>query len=342
MDTTKDRGPKPARDNHYVPQSVLRRWSRDGDELFARRLLVSHSSVPEWQRVAVRGIGYQRDLYTSLTGSPDDFERWIAREYEVPATNAVDKVVADTRLSREDWHALARFFALQDLRTPSSFISNMKRWDREMQSFLEESTAAALREWTASNGAPTRTPDPSNHFSDTFKITVQRPSHPGGQTFIRTEITLGRKFWLDSIRHLLGGVAETLCEHQWSIAVAADGVEWPLTDHPALKLNYRSPADYDFGGGWGTRNTDLFMPLSPRHLLFTEVGRDAGRRVVLSRSESSAFRSFLVERAHRWVFATEPMDWIATVRPRLVDAEAFRQESEQWQRWHAEQSRADQ
>jgi hypothetical protein len=55
-----------SRESHYVPQATLRRWSEDGVNVHAYRLLVSHQNVPEWQPHALRGLTKQRDLYTIL------------------------------------------------------------------------------------------------------------------------------------------------------------------------------------------------------------------------------------------------------------------------------------
>ncbi|MEX2446483.1 MAG: DUF4238 domain-containing protein [Dehalococcoidia bacterium] len=331
-----------AHDNHYVPRTLLRRWAPDGSTLSARRLLVSHPSVPEWQRMKIRGLAYQRDLYTSVMSGDevDEFERWAA-EFETPASAAIDKVVSGTRLKREDWHDLARFLAFQDLRTPASFIAQMQRWEREMPSLLDSTMKSAIRELEqaqADGRLPQRDPKPSD-FTEFFETSIERSTVEDDPAVVRTTVTLGRGFWLASIRHALGGVARVLTEHQWSIAEPADGGEWPVTDHPVLKLNYRSPTEYDFGGGWGIRNTNLMMPLSPRHLLFVQVGKDSGRRLTFTHGQTAQLRRLLVERAHRWIFATQPLDWVVRVRPRVVDRDAFDHEEAIWAKWHEQQSR---
>ena len=292
------------------------------------------------------GLAYQRDLYTSsLPGEEaDEFEHWISRDFERPASDAIDKVVNGTRLKREDWHSLAKFFALQDVRTPASFFAQMERWDRDMPALLESTVKEALQEWQErrhESRVLVHDSAPENHFAGLFDIAIERPKVAEGQAFVRTNITLGRRLWLASMRHILTGVARILCEHQWSIAEPADGVEWPLTDHPALKLNYRGPTDYDFGGGWGVRKTNLLMPLSPRHLLFVEIGNDSGRKLTLTLDQTRRLRRLLIERAHRWVFATRPLDSIVQARPRVVSRDAFEREAERWQRWHDDQLQAE-
>jgi len=41
------------------------------------------------------------------------------------------------------------------------------------------------------------------------------------------------------------------------------------------------------------------------------------------------------------IFAVEPDSEIPVLRPRIVDAESFRAEIDQWRRWHTEQTAAE-
>ena len=112
------------RDSHYVPQATLRRWSEDGVNVHAYRLLVSHQNVPEWQPHSLRGLTKQRDLYTTFEGDHegDDFEKFITREIEEPGQAAIEKLVANAKMKPTDWHSIARFVAAQQMRTPLFFI----------------------------------------------------------------------------------------------------------------------------------------------------------------------------------------------------------------------------
>jgi len=299
--------------------------------LFAYRLLVSNPRVPEWQPKYIRGLARQRDLYTVSSGNKelDDFERWISTEFEQPANVAVYKLEDGKRLKREDWHSIARFLAVQDVRTPRSFIESMRRWEQEMPNVLETTMREAVKEFESANkdGTVLKQNREHNEFSGLIKVDMERsPSPDSNQTIVQAEISMGRRWWIASMRHLLNGVAEKLCDHQWSIAEPAGNTEWPLTDHPVLKLNYYGPGKYDFGGGWGRRGSEIMMPLTPRHLLFVHVGTDAGRKMTFTREQTMFLQELLVERAYRWVFATEPLEWVRRIRPRKVDAEAFADE----------------
>jgi len=335
-----------ARDSHYVPQSLLRRWSLDGSYLYAYRVLVSRPNVPDWRRVAIRGLARHRDLYTVFEGNQelDEFERWLSTQFEQPGDAAIDKLLQGKRLGREDWHSLARLLAAQDLRTPLTFLELMDRWQRDLPDILKRTLQVSLEKLTAAKrmGAPlVASPVPTNEFTQLLKVSIEPPDGPEGQRAIRAEVVAGRRLWIAAMRHLLTGVAVALCGHQWSIVEPGDDEEWPLTDHPVLKLNYYGSGRYDFRGGWGKRGTEIMMPLSPRRLLFVHVGKDAGKAVEFTPEQTWLVRRLLCERAHRWIFATRPKEWVSKAHPRIVDAEAFAIEARAWERWHRDQMQSE-
>lgn len=336
------------RDNHFVPQALLRRWSTDGTNLHAYRLLVPDARVPEWEQKAIRGLAYQRDLYTLVADDKevDDFERWIHTEFEQPAELVIPRVLADEKLTRGDWHTLVRFLAAQDVRTPRSFIESNERWQRTMSDFMNDQLRKGVEAFKAMKrtGKAPAQPAERNEFSELFRVSVEHPEDKSlKEANVVATLTTGRQFWVAQMRHVLrmGRPMEALLRHQWSIAQPASDEEWPLTDHPVVKLNYYGSGKYDFRGGWGKRGTEIMMPLSPRHLLYTHVGRNDGRRVQLSMELTKIVQRLLVERAHRWVFATKPFDWITALRPRKVDPNQFSAEAQAWQEWHPDQSRSE-
>ena len=91
-------------ENHFVPQSYLRRWSLDGNKVWVRRLLVSHPNVPQWKLHWIASIAKAQNLYTraSRSGETDDVERWLNDEFESPAQEAIAKAISDDRMSELD------------------------------------------------------------------------------------------------------------------------------------------------------------------------------------------------------------------------------------------------
>ena len=190
-----------ARDNHYVPQALLRRWSSDGKTVSAYRLLVPSPPVPLWVSKPIRGLAYHRDLYTDSAGGGDSdtVESWLTTHIEQPGNDAIEKVISGKRLSREDWHALARYIAAQDLRTPQSFMEKMSQWEEHVREILNE-VPAFLREFEEAKrqGTALKSDPRTNELPDLpIKIHIERSADSeAAQATLGVEVTLGRRLWL--------------------------------------------------------------------------------------------------------------------------------------------------
>jgi hypothetical protein len=291
----------------------------------------------------IRGIAFQRDLYTRVDrqgNESDDFEQWIADEIESPALAAIGRAINDRRLSPEDWRHIALFFAAQDLRTPSNFLECMDRWREDLPGLIQKTLSESverIRQATREGvHFPSRSVPPDSEASAGVEVAIQREKN--GSSRIYASVTAGRAMWVEDMRRLLGGIAKRLENHKWSIARPAPGLQWITSDHPALKLNYNGADDYDFGGGWGSRGTELILPISPRHLLYTQIGSKAEPRFTFSAEKTWELQRLLAERAHRWIFSRAPLRDVARFHPRVVDAAAFEAEERAWQKWHGDQS----
>lgn len=83
------------------------------------------------------------------------------------------------------------------------------------------------------------------------------------------------------------------------------------------------------------------MPLSPRHLLFTEVGKDIPNRMTFSSDQTKQIQGYIAERALRWIFGRDRLVLVKNLRPRHVDQDIFKRESDQWSKWHEQQIKAE-
>jgi len=332
-----------SRDHHYVSQAYLRNWSDDGDHIYAYRTLVSHENVRKWNLRSIRGIAYHRDLYTTVDAAGDeydDFERWLAAKFEQPAVETIERVISGRRLSPEDWHQLALFFAAQDVRTPASFLECMDRWADDLPELLKKTLSEAVRriKEISLKGDQPATPPEASPLDYPVNVAVEiQSSSDEDVALIHAQVTAGRRLWIQSMRHLLSGTANKLRRHRWSIAKPAGNLEWITSDHPALKLNYHSKGKYDFKGGWGSPGTELILPISPNHLLYTQVDRKAQPRFTFSEEKTREMQKLLAGRAHRWILARKAMKHIAQFRPRIIDASVFEAEQEAWRSWHEDQ-----
>lgn len=328
--------------NHYVPKLYLGQWAQDGS-VPTYRVLVPNENYPEWINQPLKGIAYREHLYTYVTGDieSDEFERWFDREFEAPAQEAIQLVLCEQQLKPEHWRRLVRFAIAQDVRTPASLKEFIQRQQKQLKPLMDDtlSRAEAFLQMVGQDKAPI--PERSQTHSDGFPIKVSVERQPDGSGLVSANAIIGRKMWLWNIRRTLTETLKKIPRHRWTILHAPEGLQWPTTDSPLVRLNFNSPDDYNFLGGWGVKNGDIFMPLSPKHLLYTSVGgRPWLRGTTLEMNLALQLRRFIIEHADRYVFALDKSD-IPQVRPRVVCAQTYKREEHEWNRWHQEQSEAE-
>lgn len=335
--------------NHFVPQSYLRRWSDDGYRVHCYQLLVPNDNFPKWGLRPVRGIAYQRDLYTISVGKEetDEHEKWLEKEFETPAQDAIERVIQGRVLTSFDRERLALYMAAQDLRTPLSYIETTARWRQQFPNLLQQTLNKTVKELEKSKRTG-RTPKKRKQekkppFADSFRIQINKDARPETkQAEIRVAVTVGRRLWIESQKYLLENTAQKLLSHSWSIVEPAYGMEWITSDHPVVRVNYYGPGRYDFKGGWGKKNGNLIMPLSPKHLLFTQIGDKQPGWMMFSEEATLEIQRFIAERAHRFIFARKPLNNIEQFRSRFVDQDAYNDEQRIWANWHSDQSKSEQ
>jgi len=312
--------------------------------LFAYRTLVSRPEIPLWRKRAIKGIAYHAHLYTRIAAGQetDEIEKWLDREFEAPAEEALQRATSDERLTSKHWTQLVRFLAAQDVRTPARLIENLSRWRRDAQHLLD----STLRESVKKIAAAKTSEEPnviSGNNSEYIPLHVTAEASPHlGSGKLRAHLVVGRGLWLFSIKHLLTKTISVLHQHRWSILSPPDDLRWFTSDDPVIRLNYCGENKYDFRGGWGSRRSEILLPLGPRHLLYTHIGeRPPPRGEVLTPAKAVAIRRIIAEHAHRMILAASPHEDMPLLRPRVVNDQLFRQDQEQWRKWHEDQATAE-
>jgi Protein of unknown function (DUF4238) len=331
--------PEVTRHNHFVPRFYLRRWSSDGRSVPSYRTLVPHDSVSLWSTPSIRSIGAQRDLYTEMIEGTeaDRFEKWVNAEFEEPAAVVLNRLDVGEALNPADLEALAMFFALQTLRTPAALVEALQRWEEQLPDMIDTALRESVRrlEEGLRRGENITSASVSHPMAKPFRITVK---DLGGVAEVKAEVTPGRSLWLGSMEHLLTGVASIVKSYSWSIVRPATGRHWLTSDDPAMRLNYNTATDFDFGGGLGSRGTDLILPLGPSHLLFSQIGHEHPPQMKFDLKQTVEIQRLTCLRAHREVYSRSALKRVQWFRPRVVDAVAVRTEDQEWDRWHTTQA----
>lgn len=330
------------RDNHYVPQLYLKHFTSSDGKVCCYRTLVSRPSIPEWKRCHVAGIGYQSHLYTRALADhdTDEIEQWLNKEFESPAEKSISKAVQDERLEKEDYRLLIRFLVAQMVRTPAYFLRSRSRW----YEFVKKEFGK-IPERISDSRVEKESPQPFGDFGNDpllsyFPLSLSTEPLPDekGVKF-KTRISVGRGMWQFVMRHMLTNTLTRMERHRWTILSAESDLPWFTSDDPVVCLNFRGQANYDFKGSWHVPKSTIFMPLSPRHLLFTEVGNNSFQRGdLLNRDVAATLRRMIAEHAHRYVFSHNEDRQIELYRPRDIKSDEFRTEQEFWKNWHRDQS----
>ena len=333
------------RANHYVPRVYLKQFAGTDGRIATYQLLVAHENVALWKRHSTRSIAYQAHLYTRIAAGreTDEIERWLGRDFEAPAEEALRKATSDEPLRPDEWECLARFVAAQDVRTPARLLQNLDRWKTTIPKMLDDTMQEAVHKLEAAKreGIPLATRDlPADEY---IPIRVRTEVQSGQRTgTLKADMIAGRGLWFSSMRHLLTRTLKQLEGHKWTVLRPSEGLTWFTSDDPVIRLNYYDEAKYDFKGGWGNKGTEILLPLGPRHLLCAQVGKQPPRRgTLLSRPGTEMIRRFIAEHAYRTIFAAEADSEVARLRARVVNARQLRDESDQWREWHLAQSEAE-
>lgn len=147
---------------------------------------------------------------------------------------------------------------------------------------------------------------------------------------------------MHDLKHLLTSTVKVSERINWQVVHAADGISFPTSDDPVICLNYNSERDYDFGGGWGTKHNIILMPISPKVLLFSEVG--VKRNIPgldYSLAYSKLFREMIIRHAHRYVYADRPQKGMLALNARVVNRDIYEHEKQSIAGWHTENVEAE-
>jgi len=266
----------------------------------------------------------------------DEFERWVSSEIEEPYIRTQNKIFANQRLGADDYESLRRYAMVQSFRVPHYYFSRFlplaprlgnvvqKTGEKVMGSFERRikygQPLPESKKLTIDKGSPTLK---SATFSD------------GDRAYVSIEGLLGRKEWLFQTRRIVNMTPKR--KHRWQIIKSLNGYSWFTSDNPVTLLNYQSSKNYN--GGWGQKNTSIFMPISPQYLLYTQVG--SKKIIENSKFFQNLINKMIIENSFLQVYSTAPNADIPKVRPRIVDEQEYSWIQEMLRSWHTMQTESE-
>lgn len=162
-------------------------------------------------------------------------------------------------------------------------------------------------------------------------------------SMVEIKTVVGRGLYLHNLKCLLSSTLKVAECHDWQILHASEDISFPTSDDPVICMNYRNEHDYDFNGGWGRKNCNILMPLSPRLILFAQVGSNGPYTDLdFSPRYSQLFRRMIIQHAHRYVYSDRPQKGMLELNARVVNRDLYEKEKQGIAGWHIEQIQAEQ
>ena len=324
------------RDNHYVPQSYLRSWSSDSNKIWCYRILVSNENVPLWKHESIKNIAYVTDLYSCINNNAicDTYEKWIKNEFEDPGFEAICKLNNSEKISRNDLEKLIRFLALQDIRTPCNYFETAERWNKVFPQVASEVMRNTVNRINENDFEYNNKNQNEKPMFTNIKAHVT-PIEKDGKKYLSFEMEapFNREAWIDEQKQLLEKTAKCLLKHSWSIFRSAKDINWFTSDHPVARCNYYSKYNWDLLGGWGNTKGNILMPLTPKYLLFTQIGDTCEEEKNISADKTMEINDILLARAYRYIFSTREINRVSKVRCRIVNKSKYDEEVFFWKSW---------
>ena len=331
------------RRNHYIPQFYLKNWSLDGKTIRTYSILVSNANVPYWTQQSIKNTAVWNDFYTRVVGNEelDDFEHWFDQEFERPAKPIFDKLINDEKLSKEEIKILSHFVFAQCFRTPAAYLrltkQNLKIFPDAMNEVCGKLNKVSEHELQRSVSHQSSNSKSIEDVLFPLKISLDQE-----KSIVEMKTIVGKGFYLHDLKHLLTSTVKVSERLNWQVVHAADGISFPTSDDPVICLNYNSERDYDFGGGWGKKHSNILMPISPKLLLFSKVGvKRKMSGLDYSLAYSKLFREMIIRHAHRYVYADRPQKGMLALNARVVNRDIYEYEQQSIAGWHIENVEAE-
>lgn len=341
--------------NHYIPQVYLRNFSSTPDKtkINVYRKLVSHKKVPLWNEKSIENTGTYKDLYNEITaqGESDAVETWLGNKFENQLSNVFSKVLTNSKLINEDWEVLIRFLAIQEVRVPSYYINEIPKVQQRLQQQLKELgddlklvNLEDLEDFTNSSSFFNTENDKESYPEDSretlSKVKIE-PDHCKKTIDLDIELNLGRPLWLTLMEYVPNQI-HVLLEHKWTIVKPADGYFWITSDDPVMELKYcyKCKKLHFAKNEWVTPGNRIYLPLSPQHLLFTQIGdrRPYPTGTKLSIPETKNIVRAIADNSFSNIYSFQKDLWPVDDSYRVVDKAEYDRSITYWRNWHDLQS----
>jgi len=275
-----------AKKQHYVPRFYLRYFAHDGSHFYACDTFDGRSYGTRVEDVASASYFYDAplDADTSTPGDRDPMqtlERRLA-DLEASASSALDALVngieRNKAIDRSVRPEVARFLAVQVLRTQEARITSSQLWERGLAALRREPLAPSLEAWLA------------------------QADRPDGAAITQAHLLLDGS--------VVQTIADALLGHVWIVGL--NGTSTPLwtSDHPVVrKAHMHDPLVGT--SGLASPGIEIDFPLSPTMVLIlaertyhADIARLDGKTMALISDSVTYLNAQQAAQCYRHVYAS--------------------------------------
>lgn len=263
--------------NHFVSKCYLEMWENSNRNIQVYKKLITDKNEALWREKKSSQIGYLNNFYIVYDGeSKDDneqysdkFEDIFNNTYENRLKKILKKIDDEKELENAEWTTIFKFISVQRFKTIDGFLRIKEISSKK----FEKTIKSAVNKINKEIRAGTSLTHSLENKSD-LKLPIFIESRIVRERHLDLKIVYinGRSVWLNCLDRLINSHYKFLQKHTWSLVKAPLNKEWITSDNPVITLNYYNIDNYDFKGGLNSLNSNIIVPLSPKFLLFTQIG----------------------------------------------------------------------
>lgn len=289
--------------NHYVPKTYLKQWATE-TKIYEYALLVPHKDIPKWKEASISRTSSINSLYLYYDEGDmnDEMEDYFSEEFEMKYNSFIMKVNSHLLLDESDNEYISKLVACQHIRTLNGFLMVQEMITKDFNKMAEGVVSKMEKEFHETGTLAVKNETEHSNFIP-LKVDINKDDNQ--QAKLEIQGYAGKSLWIYAIKHLLSSTYKILNNVSWCIYDAPPNFSWATTDDPVIFLNYYGKDDYDFKGGWGIENTNIIFPLSPKKLLFAEVGKNQKNYGIATYSFANSIQKYIVEHAYSKVYSNE-------------------------------------
>jgi hypothetical protein len=287
---------KPARRHHFLPQFYLAAFTNHGtkDSLF----WILDQDTSKQREDKPKNVAYRNNFYSVeiANSEPDEFEKALGR-FEALAAQIVKDVIQSHIMPKdEDYLILINFIALLACRVPSrrevfnGAMNDVMKMQTQMI-FQYPERYDVYRKMLVESGYElndTTTYEEMKAFvNDESRYTISFHNH----THIKNMMIA-----LDTTIPLL-------LERCWSVLLADEQTGYFICSDSPLNLHWTKPMDSIWGPGFGSKGTDVTIPLSKNILLLGRFEEELPTQY-LSRESIAIMNSYTASDSQRYVYSS--------------------------------------